>query len=505
MGDSSPSQSSEPRNLGALVCQIIPASEGETMDALYRKISRDKRTWRCEQTKKSSDLLQRAWELLRPIAEGRWDKENAYNGLSLLIKGIYEGQGYAAMPYDMTVKINNLLQIVQDNMPYMDVNGRRAQGDDSPARYALRVSFVCVSLVVASSLSLGAGQRGSVEAETVLLQSKAKEIAVTAMDKLGGPLTHEGTLTAEDKAYIARLATASGPEVQHLVVATPMNVLALYMLQVQYDIEMRVIKWVLNYVAALCAKQEFSRALSQSVVVQGPSARAAPLAAWVRHSSALGKLEPASPLSGFMVAEARAAEGPNTQSLALMKAAAEAAERRGDDLLAWLARLDVAELLMHGAQGPTFSEGEVLQEFEKSAAQEASAKSWGGAFLLESQCRANEESLKEALQSAREQHQKQLAETGLAATAEDDGRLPSVKVRGDWKALAPGAVSLRECASCKKLFQKAMTCGKCKQVWYCGRDCQMAHWRAGHREECVLLAKAAAKAAASKSAADDDI
>ncbi|GIL93195.1 hypothetical protein Vretimale_8213 [Volvox reticuliferus] len=197
-----------------------------------------------------------------------------------------------------------------------------------------------------------------------------------------------------------------------------------------------------------------------------------------------------------MVAEARAAEGPNTQSLTLMRAAAEAAERRGDDLVAWLARLNVAELLMHGAQGPTFSEGEVLQELDAAAAQEASAKSWGGALLLEDRCRAIEESVKEATQLAREQRQKQLAEYGSGATAEDEGRLPSVIIRSHWETLPPAAGPLRECTSCKKLFQTVMACGKCKQVWYCGRDCQMAHWRAGHRKECALLVNAAADAAA---------
>ncbi|GLC43621.1 hypothetical protein PLESTM_001496700 [Pleodorina starrii] len=27
-------------------------------------------------------------------------------------------------------------------------------------------------------------------------------------------------------------------------------------------------------------------------------------------------------------------------------------------------------------------------------------------------------------------------------------------------------------------------CGRCGAAWYCCRDCQTAHWRAGHRAEC---------------------
>lgn len=39
----------------------------------------------------------------------------------------------------------------------------------------------------------------------------------------------------------------------------------------------------------------------------------------------------------------------------------QAAERRGDDILAWLARLNVAQLIIHGANGQTFLENEFLQ------------------------------------------------------------------------------------------------------------------------------------------------
>jgi len=30
-------------------------------------------------------------------------------------------------------------------------------------------------------------------------------------------------------------------------------------------------------------------------------------------------------------------------------------------------------------------------------------------------------------------------------------------------------------------------CTRCKAVYYCGKDCQLAHWRAGHKDVCVAV------------------
>jgi ankyrin repeat protein len=47
-----------------------------------------------------------------------------------------------------------------------------------------------------------------------------------------------------------------------------------------------------------------------------------------------------------------------------------------------------------------------------------------------------------------------------------------------------------KCAHCmKKLSPDAPRCAICKTVQYCGRKCQRAHWVAGHKKECSILAK----------------
>jgi hypothetical protein len=42
----------------------------------------------------------------------------------------------------------------------------------------------------------------------------------------------------------------------------------------------------------------------------------------------------------------------------------------------------------------------------------------------------------------------------------------------------------RPCAQCGELFPKLKQCSRCKAVAYCSRDCQLAHWKAGHKQAC---------------------
>lgn len=50
--------------------------------------------------------------------------------------------------------------------------------------------------------------------------------------------------------------------------------------------------------------------------------------------------------------------------------------------------------------------------------------------------------------------------------------------------LAPGAADGHACAHCATpgVTQR---CSKCKLVYYCGRECQLAHWEAGHNARCA--------------------
>ena len=45
------------------------------------------------------------------------------------------------------------------------------------------------------------------------------------------------------------------------------------------------------------------------------------------------------------------------------------------------------------------------------------------------------------------------------------------------------------CAFCKRIkagtSAKLLACACCKAVWYCGKACEVAHWKAEHKHVCV--------------------
>ena len=48
-------------------------------------------------------------------------------------------------------------------------------------------------------------------------------------------------------------------------------------------------------------------------------------------------------------------------------------------------------------------------------------------------------------------------------------------------------VSSTSCAHCGVAATCLKACTRCRSVVYCGRDCQVGHWKAGHKKSCCLL------------------
>lgn len=44
------------------------------------------------------------------------------------------------------------------------------------------------------------------------------------------------------------------------------------------------------------------------------------------------------------------------------------------------------------------------------------------------------------------------------------------------------------CAQCHGSVMVTTRCDKCNQAAYCSRDCQLAHWKAGHKQQCSAVA-----------------
>jgi hypothetical protein len=58
--------------------------------------------------------------------------------------------------------------------------------------------------------------------------------------------------------------------------------------------------------------------------------------------------------------------------------------------------------------------------------------------------------------------------------------------------------TIREnCAHCEADLPegKQSCCVECKAAYYCNRDCQVAHWKAGHKKDCVKKLKKRLRAA----------
>ncbi|PRW45639.1 hypothetical protein C2E21_5733 [Chlorella sorokiniana] len=49
---------------------------------------------------------------------------------------------------------------------------------------------------------------------------------------------------------------------------------------------------------------------------------------------------------------------------------------------------------------------------------------------------------------------------------------------------------LPECSGCGQQSFQLKKCSRCKAAAYCSRDCQVKHWREGHKQECARLAAA---------------
>lgn len=44
--------------------------------------------------------------------------------------------------------------------------------------------------------------------------------------------------------------------------------------------------------------------------------------------------------------------------------------------------------------------------------------------------------------------------------------------------------ALQCCTACSRSLQRALKCERCGRATYCGRECQLKDWRAGHRDVC---------------------
>ena len=72
---------------------------------------------------------------------------------------------------------------------------------------------------------------------------------------------------------------------------------------------------------------------------------------------------------------------------------------------------------------------------------------------------------------------------------------PEIRQRIDWSSrhlaqtlmggLNPKLLSHQECHYCRRLAENPKRCAKCKVALYCSKECQVAGWKSGHKQQCV--------------------
>jgi hypothetical protein len=45
----------------------------------------------------------------------------------------------------------------------------------------------------------------------------------------------------------------------------------------------------------------------------------------------------------------------------------------------------------------------------------------------------------------------------------------------------------RACGFCNSIDPGHQACSRCRQVVYCSKECQLAHWKKGHKQACVTV------------------
>jgi MYND finger len=85
------------------------------------------------------------------------------------------------------------------------------------------------------------------------------------------------------------------------------------------------------------------------------------------------------------------------------------------------------------------------------------------------------------------EEEKKLAEEFLATSFGKDLGLTDEKFAAAGGGRAPTCPDNPPCDGCSQPFAGTMQCSGCESVFYCGRECQVSHWKAQHKAECAEM------------------
>ncbi|WIA09983.1 hypothetical protein OEZ85_010195 [Tetradesmus obliquus] len=159
--------------------------------------------------------------------------------------------------------------------------------------------------------------------------------------------------------------------------------------------------------------------------------------------------------------------------------------------------------------GTPFKAGQGLQLLHWSVSAKAQLKAWFGYGIVAPR-------VKTLIAAARKEAQQQASGSG-GSSSSGDVTIVNADVRAllqpqeeglllrphparashYMQSVTPVEPPPKPCGNCGKYFHSLLRCKACQSVAYCGRDCQLAHWKA-HKQQCKQVQQEKEAAAAAK-------
>ena len=155
------------------------------------------------------------------------------------------------------------------------------------------------------------------------------------------------------------------------------------------------------------------------------------------------------------------------------RAADKAENVEKDDLNSGHAAVQLAGCLVMGGAGPAVHLGQVRDLHERALGCMARLEKWGMAYTVK-----GESTYLDVLEQWLRRN-KNLPGSAVLEAEEPVTHAGGRRERG-------GKNPMRYCAACgnPEMKKKLLQCAACARVLYCGRECQKAHWKAGHKGQC---------------------
>lgn len=197
----------------------------------------------------------------------------------------------------------------------------------------------------------------------------------------------------------------------------------------------------------------------------------------------MAQLLPDSPMGHYITSSAQSGLGNAREAWRELQLCKEVAQARGDTLMQGIATVkSIAAMRQGGCGNSSFTLQQISDMYKEARAFERRFKKWCPTTLMAlyyTTARGIQEVLAKARQggmSLQEEFETEVGGLLQRSSAQQDQHYREL-------------VSQSCCTFCRKVSVGLKQCSACKTAQYCSRECQVRHWRAGHRQECGASAR----------------